>query len=296
VSDLAALRWVEVPCALCGATERDDVATNEAFPIPLRIRRCIDCGHVYLSPRPADEDLSSLYDEDYYAGAGEYGYADDRETPEIAAARARARLARIEELREPGRLLEVGCSFGAFLLAARERGWTVRGLDLSPVAVTACRERGLDVAEGTLETAAPPPASVDVVYLSETIEHLPDPRAAIRAAAGALRAGGLVVIGTGNHASLARVLRGAAWGYYMPGHLQYFTAASLARLLAEEGLAVVRRSFGDDRTVADLSEIRRLEGRPAGLRAALADRLRTLHLGGFSLGAGMVVTARKEAR
>ena len=135
MTDLAALRWVEVPCALCGSEGRRPVATNESYPVPLSIRRCAACGHVYLSPRPADEDLPALYDEDYYTGTGEYGYADDRATPEIAAARAAARLARIEELVAPGVLLEVGCSFGAFLLAARDRGWDARGVDLSPVAV-----------------------------------------------------------------------------------------------------------------------------------------------------------------
>ena len=50
-----------------------------------------------------------------------------------------------EESVSPGRLLEVGCSFGAFLLAARARGWEVRGVDLSPFAAKACEEAGLDV-------------------------------------------------------------------------------------------------------------------------------------------------------
>jgi SAM-dependent methyltransferase len=160
--------------------------------------------------------------------------------------------------------------------------------------VASGRERGLDVIEGTLATAGIAAGSLDVVYLAETVEHLPDPRATVRAAAAALRAGGLIVLGTGNHASLARVLRGGAWGYYMPGHLQYFTAASLGRLLAEEGFVVTRRAFGDDRSIADLLAIRRLEGRAAGWGAAIADRLRTWHVGGFSLGAGMLLYGRKE--
>jgi len=295
VSDLAALRWIDVPCALCGSEGRREVAACDRYAVSLRIKRCTTCGHVYLCPRPADEDLGALYDEDYYTGSGEYGYADDRAVPEMAAARARARLLRIEELMPPGALLEVGCSFGAFLLEAKRRGWDVRGVDLSPVAVASCRERGIEVFEGTLAAVRVPDGSLDLVYLAETVEHLPDPRTTVRAAAAALRDGGGMVLGTGNHASLARLLRGSRWGYYMPGHLQYFTAASLGRLLADEGFTVVRRAFGDDRSIRELRAIRRLEGRPAGWGAALADRLRTLHLGGFSLGAGMVLYGRKGA-
>ena len=174
---------------------------------------------------------------------------------------------------------------------ATSRSWV-----LSEVAVATCQERGLDVLKGTMATAGIPTESVDVVYLSETVEHLPDPRETVRAAAAALRPGGLIVAGTANHDSLARKLRGAGWGYYMPGHLQYFSAASLGRLFREEGLAVVRRRFGDDRSLADLQAIRRLDGRSAGPGSWLADLLRQLHLGGWSLGAGMLLYGRKDAR
>ncbi|MEN8150183.1 MAG: class I SAM-dependent methyltransferase [Planctomycetota bacterium] len=295
MTDLSKLEWTEVPCALCGERDARAVGENRAYSVPLSIVRCAACGHVYLSPRPADDSLADLYDEDYYTGAGDYTYADDRAVPEIADLRAKARLKRIEELAKPGDLLELGCSFGAFLLAARDRGWIVRGVDLSDVAVATCRERGLDVVHGTLATAGIPDASTDVVYLSETVEHLPDPRETVRAAAAALRPGGLIVIGTANHDSLARKLRGAAWGYYMPGHLQYFSARSLARLLREEGFEIARRRFGDDRSLADLRAIRRLDGRSSGPRAWLADAARRFHVVGFSLGAGMLLYGEKRS-
>jgi SAM-dependent methyltransferase len=253
---------------------------------------------VYLSLAPVPEDLEKLYDEDYYAGRGGEGaftYADDRAVPIVAALRANARLKRIEELRPPGRLLELGCSFGAFLMAAAARGWTVRGVDLSPYAVNHCREVGLDVTLGTLAGADLEPGSADVVYLSETVEHLPHPRATIAAAARVLAPGGLIVLGTANHASLARLLRGARWGYYLPGHLQYFSAASLSRLLAAEGLPVVRRRFGDDRSIADLREIRRATVGRAGILPTVKDVLVRISAFGFSAGAGMVVYGRKRA-
>jgi SAM-dependent methyltransferase len=265
----------------------------ERYAVPLRIVRCGVCRHVYLDPRPADADLGRLYDEEYYRGGGDYSYADDREQGPAAALRAEARLARIERLVRPGRLLEVGCSFGAFLLAARRRGWEVAGIDLSPYAVAAGRELGLDVREGTLESAPPPPGRTDVVYLAETVEHLSDPRATMRAAAAALRPGGIVVAATANHASLARLLRGRRWGYYMPGHLQYFTASSLSRLLADAGMPVVLRRFGDDRSLASLAAARRAAGERGGARARLRDLLVRLHLRGRSLGAGMVQYGRK---
>ncbi|MHC4471668.1 MAG: class I SAM-dependent methyltransferase, partial [Planctomycetota bacterium] len=271
---LSDLRWVDVPCPLCAEDRPRTLARVGRYEVELTVVQCGGCGHVYLSPRPADDDLPRLYDEEYYAGSGRVGaytYADDREDEQVGALRARARLMRIERLAPPGRLLEVGCAFGAFLLEARRRGWEVRGVDLSPYAVEACAGRDVPVDRGTLEDAPLDPESLDVIYLSETVEHLPDPRTTVRAASRALRRGGLIVLGTANHASLARLLRGRRWGYYMPGHLQYFTAGSLSRLLADEGLPVVRRRFGDDRSLAALREIRRAQGGGAGLISTARD-------------------------
>jgi SAM-dependent methyltransferase len=293
VSSLEELRWTEVPCALCGADRPKAIASSRRYAVPLRILRCGPCGHVYLSPRPVDEDLPLLYDEAYYAGGGDYTYADDRRFAATARIRADARLRRLETLVPPGRILEVGCSFGAFLLAARERGWEVAGVDLSPFAAAACAEAGLAVREGTLESSGFPAESFDAVYLSETVEHLPDPRATVRSAAGALRAGGILAIGTANHRSLARLLRGSRWGYYMPGHLQYFSARTLRRLLREEGVPVVRARYGDDRSLTALRAGRRAAGRGGGLLASLRDVVVRAHLGGFSLGAGMVLYGRR---
>ena len=82
--------------------------------------------------------------------------------------------------------------------------------------------------------------------MSEVIEHLARPREAIRKAVAALEPGGLLVIGTADGDSLARRWRGPRWGYFMPGHVVFFSPATLGRLLREEGFAVLRVFRGDD--------------------------------------------------
>jgi SAM-dependent methyltransferase len=126
--------------------------------------------------------------------------------------------------------------------------------------------------------------------MSEFLEHCPDPRAVVKKAARVLEPGGLLVAGTANADSLARLLRGPRWGYYMPGHVVYLSARHLRRLLEEEGFAVHRIFRGDDRGGL-------LDPALAGLHDAWVPgrMLRAMPLPrGWTLGAGMVAYAVRK--
>jgi SAM-dependent methyltransferase len=249
-----------------------------------------------MNPRPDVDELAALYHDGYYGGAAEYAYDDEREHEPRVRVRAAGRLARVERtLADDGvatrRVVELGSAYGVFLDEAKKRGWTVTGCDVSVDAAKWTRERrGIETRVCDLADAGFAPASVDLVTGSEVIEHLADPRRAMRAAFAALAPGGVVLFSTGNESSLARVLRGAAWGYYMPGHVVLWSAATLRRLLEDAGFRDVRVTAGDERGLANFREFQRAGG-PGTVAGWLARRVR---VGGWTLGAGMVVSGRKR--
>ena len=303
---------IDVPCALCGSDDRRPLHAVTLFAEPIRIVRCGACGHVFRSPRPDDAALDAYYDERYYGGstdAGAYVYDDERVHRDVARLRARFRLARMERtLGRPdrpdrsdrsartGRLLAAGCSFGLFLAEARERGWEPIGVDVSPYAAGWAREElGLDVRAGRLADQTDlPEGSFDAAYLSETIEHLTDPVGDLRFLASRLAPGGIAVVGTGNVASVAARVRGARWGYFMPGHLQLFSIASLGRALRAAGLTPLGTYVPDDRGFRAAVALARTESRSA-LRAVLTRALQAVRIGPLAVGAGMVAYARRDA-
>jgi len=71
-------------------------------------------------------------------------------------------------------VLDLGCGRGEFLEACRAAGIPARGVDLNPAMVAACRERGLEVAEGdALEhLRGLPEASLGGILMAQVIEHL----------------------------------------------------------------------------------------------------------------------------
>lgn len=102
-------------------------------------------------------------------------------------------------------VLDIGCGTGAWSVHWAVRGYKVTGVDFDPefIARAQCREGLTDpqVFTGIIADATHLPADLgkfDVVVLNSLLEHVPDWRAAVRAAARALAPGGLLVLTTTN--------------------------------------------------------------------------------------------------
>lgn len=97
--------------------------------------------------------------------------------------------------------LDVGCGLGWFSARLKERGANVTACDLGPVMVEETRRRtGCQavVADALDLVSAFGSERFDVVVSSECIEHTPDPAAAVRQMAQALKPGGWLSLSTPN--------------------------------------------------------------------------------------------------
>lgn len=287
----------DVPCPLCGGGDVAHVARVTRYAEPFDMARCRRCGLLHRNPRPSDAALDRLYDDAYYAGDADFSYGDDRKLDPQVRVKAAGRLERVERLLDASgiatrRLVELGSSWGTFLDEARLRGWDVQGCEISPDSGGWARaERGLTVHACDLADAGLPDASIDLVTGSEVVEHLTNPRRTFAAAFAALRPGGVIVVSTGNETSAARLVRGSRWGYYMPGHVVIWNPRTLSRALREAGFTAIDVAAGDERGLANFRAFTRAGG-PGGVAGYLVKRARC---GAFTLGAGMVVTARRPA-
>ncbi len=230
-------------CVLCHG-DRAEVVVRQ--PDERTIVRCLSCGMIRVHPFPSDEALSAIYQTDAYFGANsadpQVGYA----TYTVGRATSPTDRKRLQTLAawrpKLGVLLDVGCAYGGFLLAAREAGWKPLGLELSEPAARAAREKfGLEVTAGTLQDCRLPEASVDALTFWEVIEHVRDPLEELRLAARLLRPGGVIALSTPNVRSLRARQEGPAWyGYHVSReHLLFFSPATLSRALQTEGFRVV---------------------------------------------------------
>jgi len=237
-------------CLACGGGRLLPMAMAYEFRGRFPLVRCAACGLRFLGVQPTAPGLAELYsaryfETDFRCGRSEVAYADESAFRAENAALVDAFEALIPEGPRPRRLLEVGCAGGWLLKHARERGWEVRGVELSGDAVAKARALGLEVHAGDLDSARFAEASFDLVYMGDVLEHVPDAQATLREAARVLAPGGAFYLrGPITTNSLARRLALAAYAALgstivlrePPYHLWEFTPATLRAMLARAGL------------------------------------------------------------
>lgn len=236
-------------------------ATTDVYTGYGRIVRCLECAMVYTNPRPTAATLA--------AGYGECVDPDYLEESASRSINAFMSLRTITKFKRGGRLVEFGCNIGYFLNAARV-DFSVVGVEPSAWACRQARERfKLEVVEGSFADAPLEAGAFDAAAMIDVIEHLTDPAAALRRARGLLKPGGVVYLVTPDIDSLSARVLGPSWWGLRPAHIQYFSSATLARLLAQEGFEVVyQRSFG--RIFSWGYWLSRLSHYPAPVRGAVS--------------------------
>jgi SAM-dependent methyltransferase len=159
--------------------------------------RCSVCDLVFVSNPPSADELTELYS---FKTGYHSGYASDYGDRSWENQRARTHPDDIRRYKErPGRLLDIGCSAGFFLAAARDAGWEVCGVELSEDTAAIARRRfGLDITTGVLADDLFPTRSFDVVTLWDVVEHLPDPISVLTVAQRVLKNDGILLIETPN--------------------------------------------------------------------------------------------------
>jgi SAM-dependent methyltransferase len=204
-------------CRWCGAS------LDDGEPLAGRIR-CAHCEVATTDPWPTTAELDRAYAGAYRPPAGRFAGVGDRVLRRTRGALA----ARIDRIAPAGAILDVGAGDGALPKALRRRGREATGT-----------EREDD--DTPLPSA---PGGWAAIVFWHSLEHLPDARATLAAAAGGLAPGGVVVVAVPNSDSLQARAFGAHWLHLdPPRHLVHLSAAALRARLEQLGLRVERVSY-----------------------------------------------------
>jgi SAM-dependent methyltransferase len=201
---------------------------------------CRRCRSLFIDRVP--EDLGRYYPREYYQVPTDY------EDFKRSLGGERYRIELLLPYKAKGRLLEIGPGNGVFTQLALDAGFEVEAIEFDAECCDFMRRfqkirahRTADPARVSLE-----PGSFDAIALWNSLEHLPDPIATLRAAARWLRPGGVLLVSVPNPEALQLRLLGRWWPHLdAPRHLCFFTLRALDRILGSEGLALEMKTTSD---------------------------------------------------
>jgi SAM-dependent methyltransferase len=237
--------------------------------------RCVQCGLVFLNPRPTFEEMEIFYSEGYY------GTPDDRwsfsraqrvrnlvhrqisqwyypsmgsSSHSLLRALALAVLAfygsgcTLDPLLyqyPPGsRVLDVGCGSGHWLFRAREQGYDTYGVEPSPAGAQIARSLELNVVQGDIFSAQYPDQFFNLIRAHHVFEHLHQPAATLAELGRILHPGGLILLMMPSIGGLNFRIFGQDWAFFdVPRHLYYFSPTTIRVLCNRLGLKVAALEF-----------------------------------------------------
>ena len=213
-------------CPVCGADDARDYLRKRG----LQLVTCGRCSMVYVNPAPFEFASGRYYD-----GAGvNYYLSPAKLESDYAPVRFQRELRIFRKHCPGGVVLDVGCSTGAFLFHLNQRFpgcYEVFGTDVSGAPLDYAESRGVRVIRGSFTEHEFGETKFNSVTFWAVLEHLLEPGRFLDKALSILTPRGLCFVLVPNLKSFAARLLGARYRYIYQQHLNYFTRATLKRLV-----------------------------------------------------------------
>jgi SAM-dependent methyltransferase len=242
--DYSGHRLEPVPsCPLCGSTRQTEVSTRDRYGFDTVCCVCPRCGLGYLNPRLGAADYATFYARFYRPlVSAYYGRRIDAETiqdEQRGYAEDLLRFVAAHLDSTPRTLLDIGGSTGVVAdVFCRAFGAQATVLDPAPDELRVASDAGIETIEGFVESFDSGGRRWDLVLLCQTIDHLLDAPATLRAIRELLADGGHAFVDIIDVEFTAR-RRGGIEGAVKVDHTHYFTPATTRAAFALTGLDVV---------------------------------------------------------
>jgi SAM-dependent methyltransferase len=224
---------VNLPCNLCGGTRTELLSNSERFGTKAKTVICSDCGLIYLNPRWSEEAYLEFYKKDYRCLM-----ESPKESLKEVMLRQRIHGSKILEfcsdfLDNNSTVLDIGCSCGGCLwVFQKSRGCNVVGIEPSIEHSNFSRNNlCLDVRTGSFDMVSLEYGSYDLILLTQTLNHMLDPKGVLQKIHKLLKPTGLLFIEVQNFPEYAKMVKNPI----QVDHTYYFCPETLECILRITG-------------------------------------------------------------
>ncbi len=137
-----------------------------------------------------------------------------------------------KENNSAGTLLDIGAGTGDFLKVAKEKGWSVQGVEPNISAIDLAKSKGICLRKEIEEFSSD---QFDVVTLWHVLEHVPNLEETIEQLGNLVKPDGVLIIAVPNFKSYDAEYYGKFWAAFdVPRHLWHFSSKSIKMLFSKE--------------------------------------------------------------
>ncbi|KAA3623338.1 MAG: class I SAM-dependent methyltransferase [Flavobacterium sp.] len=189
---------------------------------------------LHTSPQPSAESLSKYYESDAYISHTDSGRGLIAMLYQaIKKYSLRKKTGLIKKINKgPGSLLDIGAGTGAFLNSAKNKGWTIEGVEPNAKAREIASEKGIELLASMDDIAD---KQYHVVTLWHVLEHLPDLDKVVQNISTLVKPGGNLVVAVPNFKSYDAKYYKEYWAAYdTPRHLWHFSRTAVQKLFEKD--------------------------------------------------------------
>ena len=193
------------------------------------------------SPRPNDENLGEYYEsEDYISHSDAKKSVFDRVYQLVRNYTLKQKIKLINSFDVSQKtILDIGAGTGDFLLACKNNGWSVEGVEPSSKA-RSIAEQKLEAKLHT-EISKLSHQTFDIITMWHVLEHVPNLEEYIRLVKSLLNENGKLIVAVPNHKSFDAGHYGKFWAAYdVPRHLWHFSQTAIRKLFHIEKMEVIK--------------------------------------------------------
>ena len=242
----------KINCNLCGSKNHIFLFKGKDrlhnVPEEFNIVKCKNCGLVFINPQPSQKELKKYYPEKYF-------------THQIKKNNFKEKIRKIiyktyhgpesnlflkflffpyHHLRgvpykKDGKILDIGCGNGRFLLDCKKTGWNVYGIEIDKEASQITKKNRIKVFDN-LKEAKFKDNFFDTITLWNSLEHLPNPMETLKEIKRILKKeNGDLIIEIPNIDSLSYNLFKSKWhNLDAPRHLYHFPLSTIKKKICNK--------------------------------------------------------------
>jgi len=233
-------------CIYCGSVNSTFFFdATDIFGNDYQLRRCADCGVIFLSPFPSEELLKQAYDQSYYGPTKKKFIFPLVEQAADYFRRRRAGKV-VNLVPKHARILDIGCGNGDFLCYVRSYGdYELYGIERDEKAAQRAKAKvGIHLQTSALQEGDFQENFFDAITLFHVFEHLSEPRKTLEIIRKILKPGGILIISFPNMGSFQALFFKGKWFHLdPPRHLLFFKPKDFISIMKNMEFSLVSSQY-----------------------------------------------------